>query len=91
MIIGTKAQILPLKSTKLQTMAAIGNELGYLAGAAESGESDFDRALEVALSREAAQFNFVFDYPENEHARSLYSGCRLNRVDRLPLSGQKIP
>lgn len=90
MIICTKAQILLQKSTKVPTTAAIDNEIRYVGGAEESREAAFARALEDTLSREGARFNFVFDYPENEDARSLYSGCTLNRANWLLQSAKTI-
>jgi hypothetical protein len=83
MITCTNAQLLPLKSIKVSPVAALGNEFRFVAGLAESGESDFDKTLDVALSMEGAMFNFVFDYPMNGHARPLFAGCALNRADWL--------
>jgi hypothetical protein len=91
MIICTKAQILPLNSNKAPTAAEIGNEATVVAGAAESGKSAFDRALDNALSMEGARFNFVFDYPKDDHARALFSGCTLNRGNWLLLPARTIP
>jgi hypothetical protein len=90
MIICTKTEILPLKSTKVPTTAAIDNEVRYVGGAEESREAAFAGALEDTLSRERARFNFVFDYPKDEHACSLYSGCTLNKGNWLLRSAKTI-
>ena len=57
MIIGMNAQLLPLKSIKVSPVATLGNEFRFVAGLAESGESDFDKTLDVALSMEGAMLS----------------------------------
>jgi len=75
----TKAQILSLVSTRDSATATIDNEVRDFAEAAESRGKAFARGLDDALSRGGARFNFAFDYPKNDHARSLCCSCTLNK------------
>ncbi len=71
MIVCTNAQILPLKSSKIPSNAAIDNASRLVGEGKASPEPAFAGALKDTLLREGGLFNFVLDYPEKEHARSL--------------------